>query len=287
MTELIQVATGFRTVEGPTLGLHGELFVGDVRGGGVHRVTPDGQIEVIVPKRKGVGGICPHADGGIVVSGRDLTHVNNGQSRVIFTRDDVVSPPPAQGQSLSVGGFNDIGADPAGRIFAGVQRFTPDGEYGPGLLVMVTAEHTGVVVFDGLLPNGNCVSPDQRWLYQVDSTGQRVLVFDLSAEPPLMVREFSTAALPGHPDGAAADVEGQIWIAFHHGGCVGRFDPAGHLTRRIDMPTPTVTSVCFGALGSQELFIVTDDESDGPDPRGSIYRVDVGIDGSPVYGAAV
>jgi D-xylonolactonase len=119
MSDMTVVVSGFRTIEGPTMTPDGDLYFSDVRGGGVYRLSPQGVVALVVPKRKGVGGLCLHADGGIVVSGRDVSHVKDGQTRVIFAREDVESHP-----GLTVGGFNDIGADPAGRIFAGVQRMT-------------------------------------------------------------------------------------------------------------------------------------------------------------------
>jgi len=282
VSEMTMVVSGFRTIEGPVVTDDGDLYFSDVRGGGVYRLSGDGSIEVAIAKRKGVGGLCLHCDGGIVASGRDVCHVKDGVSRVLYSREDVAPRPGVQ-----VGGFNDIGADPEGRIFAGVQRMTPDGDYGSGTLVMVSGEHAGDVVFEGLLPNGNSVSPDRELLYQVDSTGQRVLIFDLRPKVPAFLREFSTSALPGVPDGAAFDENGSLWIAFHHGGCVAQFDPSGRLQTRIEIPTPTVTSLCFGSRSSHELFVVTDDESDSSDPIGCIYRLDVGVAGAPVYPAQV
>ncbi len=132
------MASGFRTIEGPTIDAAGDLYFSDVRGGGVYRLDTEGRVDVVVPKRKGVGGICLHAQGGIVVSGRDLSHVKDGVSRVIFTREDVE---PIEG--LTVGGFNDIGSDPEGRIFAGAQRMTERGEYGQGDVILITGEHPG------------------------------------------------------------------------------------------------------------------------------------------------
>ncbi|MCU1346712.1 MAG: hypothetical protein JWL70_2978 [Acidimicrobiia bacterium] len=282
MSEIELLATGFQTVEGPTIAPDGSLYFSDVRGGGVHRLMPDGTVEVVIPKRKGVGGLCLHADGGLVVAGRDVSHVVDGTTRVLFTRDDA---PAADG--LTIGGFNDLGADPAGRIFAGAQRFTADGNYGPGLLIMVTGERSGEVLYEGLLPNGNCVSPDEAVLYQMHSTGPLVLLFALTANPPELIGQFSTDALPGRPDGACVDENGDLWIAFHHGGCVGRFTPEGQLRDRIEFPTPTVTSLCFGKPGSHDLYVVTDDETDSADPQGCIYRLDVGVGGAPVHPARV
>ena len=44
-------------------------------------------IDVVVPKRRGVGGISLHADGGVVVSGRNICHVRDGETRILFAPD--------------------------------------------------------------------------------------------------------------------------------------------------------------------------------------------------------
>lgn len=277
------MASGFRTIEGPTVDAAGDLYFSDVRGGGVYRLHAEGHVEVIVPKRKGVGGICLHAQGGIVVSGRDLSHVNDGVSRVIFARDDVE---PMEG--LTVGGFNDIGADPEGRLFVGAQRMTANGEYGQGDIILVTGEHAGVSLFHGAVPNGNAVAPDGSVLYQTDSAGRRLLVFELDgSERPEMMRTISTASLPGSPDGMAVDENGMIWIAFYGGGGVACISPDGDVLDQLEIPTGSPTSVCFGPTSSRTLYVVTDDERDDLELGACIYRVDVDVDGAPVHLARV
>jgi D-xylonolactonase len=277
------IASGFRTIEGPTIDAVGDLYFSDVRGGGVFRLDAEGGIDLIVPKRKGVGGICLHAQGGIVVSGRDLSHIKDASSRVIFSREDVE---PIEG--LTVGGFNDIGADPEGRIFAGAQRMTSEGEYGQGDIVLVTGEHAGGSLFQGAVPNGNGVAPDGSVLYQTDSAGRRLLVFDLGAQgEPRVARNISTASVPGSPDGVAVDEHGMIWIAFHGSGGIACISPSGEVLERVELPTPTPTSVCFGPPSSGLLYVTTSDEHDDLESGACIYRVEVGVNGARVYEARV
>src|SRR6267154_874016 len=114
MADMILLASGYQAVEGPTLELDGSVYFSDTFGGGVYRLPVAGDVEVVVPKRKGAGGIVRHAGGGIVISGRDLSHVRDGDTRVLLTREDL----PAQA-GTRVGGFNDITADRVGRLFAG------------------------------------------------------------------------------------------------------------------------------------------------------------------------
>ena len=82
------LASGYGAVEGPCLDPDGNLYFSDTVDGGVFRLRTDGSVEVVVPKRKGAGGIVLHADGGIVISGRDLSHVVDGESRVIDAAPD-------------------------------------------------------------------------------------------------------------------------------------------------------------------------------------------------------
>jgi xylono-1,5-lactonase len=276
------IASGFRTIEGPTIDTAGNLYFSDVRGGGVYRLDAEGGIDLIVPKRNGVGGICLHSQGGIVVSGRDLSHITDESSRVIFSREDVK---PIEG--LTVGGFNDIGADPQGRIFAGAQRMTNEGEYGQGDIVLVTGEHAGGSLFHGAVPNGNGVAPDGSVLYQTDSAGRRLLVFDLEKPQPRVARIVSTASVPGSPDGVAVDEDGMIWIAFHGSGGIACISPRGEVLERMELPTPTPTSVCFGPPSSGVLFVTTSDEHDDLERGACIYRVEVEVNGARVHEARV
>ena len=78
------LASGYGLVEGPTEDSDGGIAFSDVLGGGVYRVDAGGAITTLVPKRRGVGGIALHADGGVVVSGRDVVHVRENTTRTLF-----------------------------------------------------------------------------------------------------------------------------------------------------------------------------------------------------------
>ena len=95
------LAYGYGLIEGPRVDGAGNLYFSDVTNGGVFRRRPDGTIDTVVPKRRGVGGIALHADGGIVISGKNICHVKDGATRILFARDDVP-------------GFNDLFTDAAG-----------------------------------------------------------------------------------------------------------------------------------------------------------------------------
>ena len=111
MSDIEVLAWGYGLIEGPRVDGNDNLFFSDVRHGGVHRRQPDGTIETVVPKRRGVGGIALHADGGLVISGRNICHVRDGVTRILFEND---AP-----------GFNDLFVDPAGRVLCGTMRSDP------------------------------------------------------------------------------------------------------------------------------------------------------------------
>lgn len=94
------VVWGYTFLEAPRADDHGGLYFSDIIAGGVYRWSPEGSVETVIPKRRGVGGLALHADGGLVVSGRDVCHVRNGQSRPASAsakrrvRQTIISLPP-------------------------------------------------------------------------------------------------------------------------------------------------------------------------------------------------
>lgn len=252
---------GFLTLEGPVDDGDGGLVFADVYGGGVHHLDRHGALSVLVPKRRGSGGVHPHADGGFIVTGRDVSHVKDGRTRVLFTREDLPEPAGAEGR---VGGFNDIHCAPDGSILVGGVRQDENGERLGGDLIHITAEHVGASAYGGLsLPNGVALSPDKALLFHSDTYNERIVVSSMASGRPVRTAEFSTAATPGHPDGMAIDAAGHLWIAFHFGGCVAEYTPDGREVSRIEFPVKNTLSVCFGGPERSQLFVVTNSEPEG------------------------
>ena len=105
------LAHGYGLAEAPTVDTDGSVLFSDVLGGGIYRWRAGGGVTTVVPKRRGVGGIASHADGGFVCTGRDVLHVGDaGESRVVLHVDGVA-------------GWNDIGTDTSGNVYGGALRF--------------------------------------------------------------------------------------------------------------------------------------------------------------------
>ncbi len=266
MAELELLSSGWGLIEGPRVDEHDNLYFSDVPNGGVRRRTPSGDIEVVIPKRRGVGGMTFHADDGLVVSGRNVQHVRDGDVRVLF--------------DPGVGGFNDLHTDAAGRVYVGCLRTDPFDETAtnvPGELYRIELDGAATQLYDGVrLTNGIGFSPDGTRLYHSDSIPGRVWVSDVDGDAVTNKREFVRSAQI--PDGLAVDVEGGVWVAMAEGGCVQRFSPDGTADVTIAVDDPMVTSLCFGGADGRDLYIVTGGATSA---GGCIFRTRAPVAGLP------
>ncbi len=270
------LAFGYGLIEGPRAAPDGSLYFSDVHHGGVRRLLPDGSVEVVVPKRRGVGGIALHADGGVVISGKNICHVRDGETRVLYARDDV-------------GGFNDLYTDAGGRVYCGSLRDDPFTVTGPerrtGDCYRIDLDGSVTTLYEGIgLTNGIGFSPDARRMYHADTAIRSVVVHDLDEAGNVVGEGVFAVLRRGMPDGLTVDTDGGVWVASYGGGCVSRFHADGTLDRHLEVPAKNVTSLCFVGAGLDELVVVTEDNTDDPARAGTIFGFDaseVGAVGLP------
>lgn len=272
------LVTGYGLIEGPRVDQENRLFFSDVVRGGVYRRSPGGEIETIVPRRRGVGGIALHDAGGVVISGRNVCHVRGEETRVVFAPDGVA-------------GFNDLFVDEQGAVLAGSMHFdpfSPEAAKDPGELYRIGPGTEPTLLYEDVsMCNGIGFSPDGQLLYHNDSLRNEVLVHDFSGDGLCRGRRVFAKATRGTPDGLGVDEQGCVWIAEHGGGCVTRFTSAGVLDRQIEVPARVVTSLCFGGPDRRDLYVVSADNTDDPALGGSIFRTRVDVPGLPVALARV
>jgi D-xylonolactonase len=270
------LASGYGLVEGPTVDDDGDLYFSDVLGGGVYRLAPSGELATVVPKRRGVGGIALHADGGVVVSGRDLVHVRDGETRVLYGIDGLP-------------GWNDLCTDSSGRVYAGALRFMvfdPSAEPAPGECWRVDSDGEATRLYGGVVhANGIALSPAEDRIYHSDTRAGVVIVHDLVDDAARGERRFEFPA--GAPDGIAMDESGCPWVASAVGGCVVRLSPDGEVDRRVDVPARAVTSLCFGGADRRDLYVTTADNADDPARKGCVLGTRVDVGGAVVHRARI
>ncbi len=276
MAELETLTHGYGLIEGPRVDEAGNLYFSDVTNGGVYRRSPSGAIDVVVPKRRGVGGIALHADGGIVIGGRDVSHVVDGQTRTVFAPD-----------APSV---NDLFPDAEGRIITGTIRSNPFDEIEPrdaGEAYRIGLDGAVEQIYDGVgLTNGIGFSPEGDRLYHADTSSNHVICHDVESDGAGGERLTGRRGLqprPGFlPDGLAVDQEGTIWVADYGGGAVVGMSPDGELVASIEVPSRAVTSVCFGGSDGLDLYIVTADNTAERGHKGTVFRTRAQVPGVPV-----
>ncbi|MEO8857616.1 MAG: SMP-30/gluconolactonase/LRE family protein [Burkholderiaceae bacterium] len=141
---------------------------------------------------------------------------------------------------------------------------------------------------EGLItPNGLAFSPDGRRVYFSDShpSVQRIWVFDFDLEngKASAGREFvDMTPLPGRPDGAAVDAQGNYWICGNDAGQVHCFSPAGELVRSVHVPVAKPSMCAFGGP-ALDVLLVTSIQPAGAVAglSGAVFAIDIGTHGLP------
>lgn len=280
-----KLASGYGLIEGPVWDPARGLIFSDVHHGGVYCLRQSGAVETVVEHRRGIGGMALHADGGLIVSGRNIAYKGPARAETVVLLD--------RDAELGIIGFNDLTTDATGRIYVGSlcsSPFDPEGRKNPkpGGLHVIDVDGSSRRLADGiLLTNGLGFSPDGRRLYHSDSAASIVGVYDVRPDGSVGPRRTFAPVEPGVPDGLAVSVDGAVWVAVARGSAVIVFEPDGRERERIPCPLPMVTSVCFGGDDLRDLYVVTGSDGTGGQNAGSVFRMRASVAGVPVAPARI
>jgi len=136
--------------------------------------------------------------------------------------------------------------------------------------------------------NGPVMHPQHTHFYVSDSAARKIFRYAMDAQGQLSQCEVfvDTAPLGSAPDGCCFDRAGGLWVALVQAGAIARFDAAGRLDRRIDLPLVHPSSLCFGGEGLQDVFVTSISNSErlsatGP-LDGALLRIrGIGCVGAP------
>ena len=118
------------------------------------------------------------------------------------------------------------------RCIAIARRATP-------LCIASTDGELTIVLPERTISNGIGWSPDGEVMYYIDSTTQRVVVFDFDLDSGELGDErlfVEIDPIDGLPDGLTVDADGGVWVCLFGGGHVRRYRPDGSLDARSCYP---------------------------------------------------
>ena len=184
------------------------------------------------------------------------------------------------------GRFNDVIADPAGRVFCGTMPRSGSN----GVLYRLDTDGSMVIVIeDAGTSNGMGFTQDLKTFYHTN-TRQGVSRYDYDIDtgqisnPEFVVREG--AASNGRPDGMTMDAANCFWSARWDGHALVHHMPNGREIQRLNFPVSKVSSATFAGPDYTDLYVTTAGgnirETDGPQ-AGSLYRVQLGVMGKPPF----
>jgi D-xylonolactonase len=185
--------------------------------------------------------------------------------------------------------FNDLIADPAGRVFCGTM---PIEEGAPaGRLYRLELDGTVTELLDGIgCSNGLGFTPDRQQMYYTDSTNYKIYIFDYEQATGEISNQRVFLDAPeeeGLPDGMTVDAEGYVWTARWDGWALVRLAPDGHEDRRIPFPAKKVSSVTFGGPDYGDMYVTTaggDDKAENGPAAGALFRLRMEeIQGAPEF----
>jgi D-xylonolactonase len=186
--------------------------------------------------------------------------------------------------------FNDVIADPAGRVFCGTMP-TNDRL---GRLYRLDIDGALTKLLDGIgCSNGMGFTPDRKRMYYTDSPKREIYLFGYDEDTGAIINQRVFVQTPegeGIPDGMTVDAEGYVWSARWDGSCLARYASDGTYDRRIQFPAKKVSSVTFGGEDYTDIYVTTaggnNKEAEGQG-AGALFHFNLGIRGMPEFPSRV
>ena len=254
------------------------LYWTDIPGGRMFRYDPATGTHEQFYQGRTVGGFTIQQDGSLLLF-MDRGTVARWRDGLLTT---VIEDIPAEREFR----FNDVIADPRGRVFCGIvddngqkgrlYRLDPDGS------LSLLLENIGC-------SNGMAFTADQKRFFYTDSLAYEIYVFDYDVETGAISnqRVFARfAETDGMPDGATLDSLGRLWSALWDGFAVVRLREDGSVAERVELPTGKVSSVTFGGDELNDMYITTAGGQAAPEgdaTAGALFRVRIGVSGVPEF----
>lgn len=254
------------------------LYWSDIPRGRLYRYVYADQTHKEIHRGSPIGGLCLQEDGALL-----LFRAHGCIERWHWGElETLIEEIPAEIDSR----FNDVVADPLGRVFCGTMATAQH----PGKLYRLDGDGSLHVVLDEVqIPNGMGFSKDETRFYFTDSPTRSIFVFRYDRATGELSDRRPFLTLPegeGVPDGLTVDDEDHIWSARWDGGHLFRYSPNGEEVLRIPFPARKVSSLAFGGPKLRQIYATTaggpERATEGPG-AGAVFCLDLDIPGKAEF----
>jgi D-xylonolactonase len=190
--------------------------------------------------------------------------------------------------------FNDLIADPEGRVFVGVlgwdffnQIENPQASWQPGSLWRFDPDHSFHCLESkvGHCPNGMAFSRDLNFFYFSVTDENTIYRYAYNRTTGKISQRTSFISSP-ICDGITIDAENGLWIAQAGGHPLVRYSVSGELLGKYYLPARGITSLTFGGPEYKTIFVTASDYPLGSDSRpgaGGVFFATQEIEGVPEF----
>jgi len=280
--------------EGPAIGPDGALYVTEIAGQRISKISADGTVSTFADTGGGPNGAAFNAQGELLVAnngGRWPTDVPStsqasepayGQGSIqTVTSEGAVISELSEIDEVTLNSPNDLCFDSHGGYYftdpewSGLVGGDRDG--GPVCYVNAEGEASRVASNIGF-PNGLGVRADEKVLIVCESLTGMLLSYRIE-EPGVLSATPKPNGMIGRrsvPDGFCFDASGQIIVAGHGSNNLFVLDGNdGRPIQIIELPDAGPTNCCFGGTDFRTLFVTSSD-------HGYVYAIDWPIEGMPL-----
>lgn len=255
------------------------LYFADIEGKTLRSYDPVSDAHEIVLSGETVADVTIQANGSLL-----LFQAAGRISRLVDGRTVPVRPDIAEDHATR---FNDVFADPEGRVYCG----TMPSDERSGRLYRLDPDGTlTVVIEDAGVSNGMGITTDLRHFYHTNTTRRTITRYPyVRATGDLGLGEIVVqiaADSEDHPDGMTLDADDRIWSASYGGGRITHYEADGTLIGTVDFPARKMTSIAFAG---DDLTTAYATSAEGPGRpatgplAGSLFRFTPGVVGKAPF----
>ena len=241
------------------------LYWADIAGCKLHRLNPFmGDVATwAMPSEPGC--FAPAKSGGFIIALRDRIVRSQAWGGELQTLS-MIDHDAATTRS------NDGKCDATGRFWVGTMfepRTAPNAQ-----LLCWNASALQLKQTNAIVANALAFSPDGKTVYWADTPQHTIWAWDFEVATSAMTnqrifKQFTAkpdgwvSGMPanggygGRPDGAAVDVQGNLWVAMFEGKRVVQLSPKGEELQSIEAPVTTCTMPAFGGGDMQTLYLTS------------------------------